>query len=104
MQENSSSFRRVAGRELALLFSLLLLGLIVLPIAIYFVGDQVFGDYGSSGFSGFFNTLSGKIRSGDWVAWFLVLSPYLGWQTVRLTAAAWRWLGNSQSTRKIVRN
>ena len=73
-------------------------------IAIFFVGSQVFGDYGSGGFSGFFSTVSGKIRSGDWVAWFLVLSPYLGWQTIRLTALAWRLLGRPQDSRKAPRN
>ena len=95
MTKTKSSLRKIAAREIALFLSLLLFGLVVLPIGIFLVGDQVFGDYGSAGFSGFFNTLSGKIRDGDWVAWFLILSPYLGWQTIRLTALAWRGLGKS---------
>ena len=34
--------------------------------------------------------LSARIRTGDAAAWFLVLSPYLGWQTLRLIGSAWR--------------
>jgi len=93
MSTSNSSFRKVASKELALLLTLVLFGLVLLPICVFFVGDLVFGDYGRSGFSGFFNTLSSKIREGNGVAWFLVLSPYLAWQTIRLTAYAWRALG-----------
>lgn len=98
MSKNRFSINRIVKRELALFLGLLLFGLVLLPIGVFFVGDQVFGDYGPAGFTGFFNTLSGKIRSGDWVAWFLVLSPYLAWQAIRLTALAWRSLGNSQAS------
>ena len=31
------------------------------------------------------------------VAWFLVLSPYLGWQILRLTALGWRLVGGPQN-------
>jgi hypothetical protein len=41
----------------------------------------------------FFGNLSGKIRSGDAVAWFLVLSPWLAWQVLRLAALGWRAAG-----------
>jgi hypothetical protein len=77
-------------REAALLLGLVFAGLVLLPIAIYVVGNQVFGDYGEQGFGGFFRELGGKIRGGDAVAWFLVLSPYLVWQILRLTALGWR--------------
>jgi len=60
-----------------------------MPIAIYLVGQQFFGDYGGNGFGEFFGTLSGKVRSGDSVAWFLVLSPYLTWQILRLAVRGW---------------
>ena len=61
-----------------------------MPIAIYAVGRNVFGAYGNLGYGSFFGVLSEKIRNGDVVAWFLVLSPYLAWQCLRLTAFAWR--------------
>ncbi len=93
MSTNQPAFRRILTKELALLTILLFLGLAVLPIAIWFVGKSVFGAYGGAGYMDFFGTLSGKIRSGDLVAWFLVLSPYLVWQIMRLTALGWRVVG-----------
>ena len=51
---------------------------------------SVFGEYGGNGYGEFFSSLSGKIRSGDRVSWFLVLSPYLAILTIRLTAWGWR--------------
>ncbi len=77
-------------RESALLLMLLLFGLVLMPIAIYVVGRNLFGTYGGAGYGEFFNILSGKVRSGDRVAWFLILSPYLALQTLRLTLYGWR--------------
>ncbi|MGI9201683.1 MAG: hypothetical protein ACR2QL_11530 [Woeseiaceae bacterium] len=98
MSDTKSSIRRTLIREVALLVGLLLLGLVLLPIAIFVVGSQVFGDYGAAGFSGFFNMLGGKLRNGDWVAWFLVLAPYFAWQVVRMTAFFWRKLGRDAAS------
>ena len=77
-------------KEAALFCGLLFLGLVVLPFAIWFVGQAVFGAYGGAGYGDFFGTLSGKIRNGDLVAWFLVLSPWLVWQIARLMVFGWR--------------
>jgi len=77
-------------KEAALFAGLLFLGIVILPIAVWFVGKAVFGVYGGMGYGDFFGTLIGKIRGGDLVAWFLVLSPWLVWQTARLTALGWR--------------
>jgi hypothetical protein len=81
---------KILKKEALLLFGLLFFGLAVLPVAIWFVGDAVFGAYGGSGYSEFYGELSSKIREGDIVAWFLVLSPWLVWQSVRLMALGWR--------------
>lgn len=81
---------KILKKEAALLFGLLFFGLAILPVAIWFVGDAVFGTYGGSGYSEFFGDLSSKIREGDLVAWFLVLSPWLVWQCIRLMALGWR--------------
>ena len=93
MSKPQSGLRRIFTKELALFAILLFFGLVVLPIAIWFVGKAVFGAYGGAGYMDFFGTLSAKIRSGDLVAWFLVLSPYLVWQIARLTALGWRTVG-----------
>ncbi len=71
----------------------LFFGLVVMPVIIYQVGQTIFGVYGGVGYSDFFATLSGKVRNGDLVAWFLISAPYLGWQCLRLMVFAWRLSG-----------
>lgn len=99
MPANTSSIKRIALRETAVFLGLLFCGMVLLPIAIYLVGGKVFGDYGGVGFAGFFGALSSKIRNGEAVAWFLVLSPYLVWQILRLTVLLWRRVGGAHSIR-----
>ena len=89
-------FRQLATKELALLTGFLFFGLVVMPVIIYHVGQSVFGSYGGAGFADFFGTLSEKVRNRDRVAWFLVMSPYFGWQILRLMAFAWRISGRSK--------
>ena len=83
--------------EAFLFFGLLFVGFVLVPIAIYFVGDAVFGQYGGNGYGTFFGILSGKIRGGDRVAWFLVLSPYLTVTVFRLMVLGWRQTARMQS-------
>ncbi len=78
-----------------LFVGLLFVGFVLMPIVIWFVGKAVFGAYGGAGYVEFFGTLSGKIRSGDSVAWFLVLSPWLVWQILRLMVFGWRAAGKT---------
>lgn len=85
-----SSLRQRITRETAVLVGLLFAGFVILPIAVWLVGDALFGDYGGAGYKGYFSLLSGKIRAGDGVAWFLILSPYLGVSVIRLMAWGWR--------------
>ena len=91
--EHSNSVRRIITRELTLLLGFFFVGLVLLPIAIYLVGEAIFGDYGGGSYAHFYSELSGRVRAGDAAAWFLVLSPYLGWQTLRLIGLAWRVAG-----------
>ena len=53
----SSGFRQIATKEIALLSGLLFVGLVLVPIAVFFVGQAVFGTYGGVGYSDFFATL-----------------------------------------------
>ena len=85
-----SAFKRRATQEIALFVGLLFLGFVIMPILIYWVGQNVFGRYGGHGYGEFFGNLSGQIRGGDRVAWFFILSPYLAWQILRLARFAWR--------------
>lgn len=94
MSDNSAAattpLKKGVRKELALLSGLLFFGLVLMPIAIFAVGQSIFGAYGGHGYGDFFGTLTAKLRGGDIVAWFLVLSPYLAWQILRLTVFAWR--------------
>ena len=86
----TSSIKRLAIRELAIFTGLLFLGLVIVPVAVYQVGESVFGNYGGAGYGDFFRRLSGKVRELDVMAWFLVLSPWLGVQILRMAAYVWR--------------
>jgi hypothetical protein len=91
--EKHNSIRTMIVRELALFLGFFFAGLVLLPIAIYLVGQAIFGDYGGGSYGHFYSELSGRFRAGDAAAWFLVLSPYLGWQTLRLIGLGWRMAG-----------
>lgn len=80
-------------RELALFLTLFFAGLVALPILIYIVGHTLFGEYSGTGFSDFYQVLHGELRAGKPVVWFLMLSPYLVWQLLRLTAYGFRRAG-----------
>jgi hypothetical protein len=85
--------KEILVKEAALFTGLLFIGLVVAPLVIYWLGPRVIGEFGGHGYADFFGTISAKIRSGDLTAWFFVLSPWLAWQVVRLTALAWRKTG-----------
>jgi hypothetical protein len=88
--------KRLATRESALFLILLFFGLAILPTIIYLVGRSLFGEYGGTGFSDFYGRLHGELRSGEAVVWFLVLSPYIAWQLLRLTFFGFRRAGSAR--------
>ena len=74
-------------KETLLVFFLFALGLFVLPAFVYFVGEQVVGDY-EAGLLGFYESIGDALMSGNPFAWLLVLSPLLSIELVRF----WLWL------------
>jgi hypothetical protein len=90
MSTESRGPARVAGRELLLLLILVPVGLFVLPAAVYIVGSAVFGEFGGDGFGAFYGMLADELKRGEPAVWFLVLSPYMIWQLLRLTFGAVR--------------
>ena len=90
MPEKERSIKQIVTNEAALFLGLFFVGFAILPVAIYFVGNAVFGAFEGNGYNEFFSSLSGRIRSGDRAAWFLVASPYLAIMTLRLMAWGWR--------------
>ncbi len=91
MVDKKHSFARSLLSEIALFSILLLAGLVLLPLAIYMIGNSLFGDYSGSGFSSFYATIHSEMRSGRPAAWLLVLSPYIVWQLFRLTWRGFSW-------------
>ena len=90
MTDSPSPIRSRLLKELALFLGLFLFGILLLPIAIYVVGQSVFGDYGGHGFLDFYSRLHYELRSGGGVSWYLVLSPYLVWSLLRATIWGFR--------------
>jgi hypothetical protein len=76
---------------------LLFIGLVILPISIYVVGNAVFGEYGAGGFGDFYGQLLTNFFGGEPAVLFLLLSPYLLWQLCRLTLWTFRHLRRSPS-------
>ena len=100
MSKPQPSIRSELKRELLLFLALLLAGILLLPPAVYFVGQAVFGAYADGGFGAFYRGLFERVRDGEYAAWFLLLAPYVGVQTLRGTILAWRIAGQSGGRRQ----
>lgn len=79
--------------EAALFLALLFAGVTLLPLGIWLIGQDVFGDYAGQGFQDFFGTFTRRLRHGELSTWFLVLAPWLGISALRLMVLAWRKTG-----------
>ena len=90
LSESSSSIVRILRRESLTLLFLTFVGTVILPITVYFVGFKVFGDYAGAGLGGFFRDIHSDARDGQPVVIFLLLSPYLIWQLLRLSFYVFR--------------
>jgi hypothetical protein len=62
---------------------LLLIGFAVLPACVYFVGQQILGDYGG-GLGAFYGDLYAALGRGEAGAWILLGSPLIGIELLRL--------------------
>ena len=77
-------------KEIILFIVFLFFGLFLLPFLIYFIGYMVFGDYAGGGFTDLYKDLYIRISHVDLVAWFIFLSPYLIWISLRQTLSLYR--------------
>ena len=89
-EKSSLNFKK----EFIVLLIFIFLSLLVLPIIIFVVGELVFGKYEGNGYMGFLTELIEKLYSGNYVTWILILSPYIGWQILRLSLYLWKPPGN----------
>ncbi len=70
---------------------LLVLGVVVLPLPIYWVGQLVIGEYPSEqGLWGLEKAIWTDLIRLNPLGWFLVLSPYAVVQMVRIGRSVWR--------------
>jgi len=82
-------------KELILAGTLVGVGLLVLPPAVYWVGQQVVGEYESdAGLLGLMDQIWSEFFTGRPAAWLLVMSPYLLVQSLRLAVHAKRHRGD----------
>jgi len=82
---------RTVKREIAIAAALFAAGLVLLPLAIYWVGGRVAGDYaGGGGPLGLADQVWSDLLQLEPAAWLLVLSPYLFVQLARLIKRTWR--------------
>lgn len=83
----ASSFRK----ELILAGTLIGAGLLVLPPAVYWVGQQIVGEYESdAGLFGLMDQIWSEFFTAQPAAWLLVMSPYLLVQLLRVAIHAKR--------------
>ncbi len=77
--------RNPLKRELIITAVLFLLGLLLLPVAIYLVGNTLFTEgYGGGNFGDFARDFARDLSSGSLPMWFLVLSPLITISLFRL--------------------
>ncbi|HLF09740.1 MAG TPA: hypothetical protein VJA26_00880 [Gammaproteobacteria bacterium] len=79
-------------KELVLAVFLLGFGLLIMPFAIYWVGQQVVGEYAPD--AGVFDLAEHvwwDLTQLSLPAWTLVLSPYLCVQLLRVARSSWRY-------------
>ena len=93
MEETTAPLPRSATwrREMAVAAALVGVGLLVLPFAVYFVGQQVLGEYAAdSGAMALAEAIWLDLLALRWWAWLLVLSPYVTVQLARWVRRVWR--------------
>ena len=72
-------------KEIILFIVFLFFGLFLLPFLIYLIGD-----YAGGGFTDLYKDFYTRISHVDLVAWFIFLSPYLIWISLRQTLSLYR--------------
>lgn len=78
-------------RELTIVGTLLAVGLVGLPLAIYGVGARIIGEYApDADFVDLTLAIWTALADGRWAAWLLVLSPYLMVSMLRISKRLFR--------------
>lgn len=101
MSDNRKPLMQILRRETLTLLLFLFAGVLLLPIAIYIVGGEIFGAYSGSGFGDFYRDIHGDLRDGQSVVIFLLLSPYLVWQLLRASIDVFRRMSPARMRRNV---
>jgi hypothetical protein len=80
---STQALKQALKNELVLAAALLFAGLLLLPLAIYWVGQFVIGAYEGDGAEGLLGGIWSELGQGNITAWILVLCPYVVIQTLR---------------------
>ncbi|MEL7537491.1 MAG: hypothetical protein AAFZ58_11065 [Pseudomonadota bacterium] len=73
-------------------------GLLLLPLAVYWTGVSIFGEYAGEGLGEFVGRFARAALDGSASIWFLIAAPYLVIQLLRLGWLALTVGGNSRPT------
>jgi hypothetical protein len=76
-------------RELTLAAALIGGALFVIPVAVYLVGQRLFGEYSAGGVLTLAETIWGDFLTLRPATWVLVLTPYVAVQLVRAIRRVW---------------
>ncbi len=79
--------RTRARRELAIFLVAFFVGLVVMPLLIWFVGSLVLGPYENGGAIALLSDFMGGLLQGSPAFWAVALGPYAGVLFVRLACA-----------------
>lgn len=85
-----SAAAHAALLELLTLAVSLVVGLIVMPCLIYFVGNLKLGDYAHGGVFAFWRDFLTGLAHGSQAFWFVALAPYLLLWLARAARRLWR--------------
>jgi hypothetical protein len=77
-------------KQLSVAGILLLAGLSVLPVLIFFAGEVLLGRYEGASLPGTFAAVFAGLRSGSIASWVVVLGPYLLFLLFKGLRAWWR--------------
>ena len=95
--QTPSPLKKTFLMESARLAGCLVFGVLVLPLAIFWVGQAIFGEFGGGQLGDFYASLMTQLRAGNIIVWFLVLAPYLIWQSLRTMVKLFRIAGARQA-------
>ena len=98
------SATRIIRREAILLIIMTLVGVLILPICVFLVGKLVFGEFAGAGFGEFYRDIHSDLRSGEPDIVFLLFSPYIIWQLIRLSFRVFFRMSPKNSKARPIRN